>query len=68
MKAKNYLKKSEKLLTNRFFYGRIPFVKRNATMAQSVAHVIGNDEVISSNLISSSKDPEGESNAFGIFV
>ena len=30
----------------------------SATMAQQVAHVIGNDEVISSNLISSSKNPE----------
>lgn len=33
----------------------------SATMAQQVAHVIGNDEVISSNLISSSKNPECKS-------
>ena len=29
--------------------------RHNAGMAQSVEHVIGNDEVISSNLISSSR-------------
>ncbi len=34
-------------------------------MAQQVAHVIGNDEVISSNLISSSKTPNAK--AFGVF-
>ena len=31
--------------------------RHNAGMAQSVEHVIGNDEVISSNLITSSKIP-----------
>ncbi len=35
-------------------------------MAQQVAHVIGNDEVISSNLISSSKTPNAF--AFGVFI
>ena len=40
--------------------------RRNAGMAQSVEHVIGNDEVISSILITSSKNPECI--AFGIFA
>ena len=39
--------------------------RHNAGMAQSVEHVIGNDEVISSILITSSKIPDAI--AFGIF-
>ena len=40
--------------------------RHNAGMAQSVEHVIGNDEVISSILITSSKIPNAK--AFGIFI
>ena len=34
---------------------------KNAAIAQMVEHVIGNDEVSSSNLLSSSKNPDHES-------
>ena len=38
--------------------------KTNAGMAQSVEHVIGNDEVISSILITSSKKPLAKASGF----
>ena len=40
----------------------------NAGMAQSVEHVIGNDEVISSILITSSKSPLQSQRAFCVFT
>ena len=53
---KKFLKK---VLTKRFLFGIIykSSTRRLAGMAQSVEHVIGNDEVISSILITSSKNP-----------
>ena len=56
-KVKNYVWKAE-LQKNENIHFHLIFdiiiTQRNATMAQSVEHVIGNDEVISSILISSS--------------
>ncbi len=42
--------------------------RANADMAQSVEHVIGNDEVISSNLIISSKIHRNSGGFFVIIV
>ena len=63
-RLKKNLKKFQKILkkglTNRILFGIIyksSRERRFADMAQSVEHVIGNDEVISSNLIISSKNP-----------
>ena len=56
-KDKIFFKKG---LTNRILFDIIyksSRERRFADMAQSVEHVIGNDEVISSNLIISSKNP-----------
>ena len=62
-KNKKILKKG---LTNRILFGIMYKSSRaNADMAQSVEHVIGNDEVISSNLIISSKIHR---NSGGFFV
>ena len=54
-KNPNYFLK--KVLTNAFGFGIISESQDIAGMAQSVEHVIGNDEVISSILITSSKNP-----------
>ena len=53
-KKKKVKKLLKKLLTNRKVFDII-YKSRDAGMAQSVEHVIGNDEVISSILITSSK-------------
>ena len=53
-KRKIFLKKG---LTNAFEFGIIT-KSQDAGMAQSVEHVIGNDEVISSILITSSKNKQ----------
>ena len=54
-KQKNTKYFSKKVLTNAFEFGIISESQDIAGMAQSVEHVIGNDEVISSILITSSK-------------
>ncbi len=56
-KDKNFFKKG---LTNRIMFDIIyksSRERRFADMAQSVEHVIGNDEVISSTLITTPKNP-----------
>ena len=54
-KPKIFLIFLKKLLTNKNIFGIISKSHSDAGMAQSVEHVIGNDEVISSILITSSK-------------
>ena len=69
---KKLLKKMKKLLTKYFLFDIIYKSSRNsgdfAGMAQSVEHVIGNDEVISSILITSSKKPPKIWEVFLFFV
>ena len=64
--SKNILNKNcEKLLTKKEI-SVIITKSQVAGMAQSVEHVIGNDEVISSILITSSKSPTQKRRAFHI--
>ena len=55
-------------MTKNFLYDIILKSQDNAGMAQSVEHVIGNDEVISSILITSSKKARLFTDVLFLFV